>query len=146
MTLRSLLRILFGQPLWDLGMALLRFGGHPISSSNSELDSGCVEHGNVEFAGGERVPIVPNKWCIGTNRVTSIRRVNSCSVEEVRNSESGALGETKPGIDLIIVDQFDLVGGIWSDIQALNVMENTNELVGVLVILTVLTGSFAEPM
>ena len=45
---------------------------------------------------------------------------------------------------MIIVDQFDLGGGIGSDIHALNVMENTNKLVGVLVILTVPTGSFAE--
>ena len=87
---------------------------------------------------------MPNKRSIGTNRVPSIRRVNSCSVEEASNSEGGALGETKPGIDLIIVDQFDLVSGIGSDIQASNVMENTNELAGVLVILTVSTGSFAE--
>ena len=65
-------------------------------------------------------------------------------MEEASNSEGGALEETKPGNDLIIVDQFDLVGSIGSDIQALKVMENTNELAGVLVILTVLTGSFAE--
>ena len=87
-----------------------------------------VELRDVELAGGEIVPIVPNKRCIGTNRVPPIRSVNSCSVEEASKSEGGALGETKPGIDLIIVDQFDLLGGIRSDIQALNVMENNNEL------------------
>ena len=103
-----------------------------------------VELSDVELAGGEIVPIVLNKRCLGTNRVPSIRKVNSCSVEKASNSEGGALGETKPGIDLIIVDQFDLVSGIGSDIQALNVMENTNQLAGVLVMLTVLTGSFAE--
>ena len=103
-----------------------------------------VELGNVELAGGKIVPIVPKKRCIGTNRVPSIRRVNICSVEEASNSEGGGLGETKPGIALIIVDKFDLVGGIGSDIKALNVMENTNKLAGVLVILTVPTGSFAE--
>ena len=103
-----------------------------------------VELGDVKLAGGEIVPIVPHKRCIGMNRVPSIRRVNSCSLKEASNSEGGALGETKPGIDLIIVDQFDLVGSIGSNIQALNVMENTNELAGVLVILTVLTGSLAE--
>ena len=103
-----------------------------------------VELGDVELAGGEIVPIVPNKRCIGTNRVPPIRRVNSSLVEEASNSEGGALGEMKPGIDLIIVEQFDLVSGIRSDIQALNVVENTNELPEVLVILTVPTGSFAE--
>ena len=54
--------------------------------------------------------------------VPSIRRVNSHSVEEASNSEGGALGEMNPGINLIIVDQFDLVGGIGSDIQALTLV------------------------
>ena len=103
-----------------------------------------VELGHVALARGEIVLIVSNKRCIGRNRVPSIRRVNSCSVEEASNTESAALGETKPGIDLIIIDQFDLVGSIGSNIQALNGMENTNEPLGVLVILTVPTGSFAE--
>ena len=75
------------------------------------------------MAGGEIVPIVPNKRCIGKNRVPPIGRVNSCSVEEASNSEGRPLGETKPGIDFIMVDYFDLVGGIWSDNQALNIME-----------------------
>ena len=65
-------------------------------------------------------------------------------MEEASNSGGSALGEMKPGIDLIIIDQFDLVSGIGSDIQALNVMDNINELARVLVILTVPTGSFAE--
>ena len=56
------------------------------------------------------------------------------------------MGEMKPGIDVIIVDQFDLVGGLRSGISTLNIMENTNELAGVLVILTVQTGSFAKPL
>ena len=103
-----------------------------------------VELGEVELATGEIVPIVPNKRCIGANRVPSIRRVNSGSVEEASNSEGSALGETKPGIDLIIIDQFDPVSGIGSDIQVLNVIDNTNELARVLVILTVPRGSFAE--
>ena len=95
-----------------------------------------VELGNVELARGEIVPIVSNKRCIGMNGVPSFRRVNSCWVEEASNSESAALGETKSVIELIIIDQFDLVGGIGSNIQALNVMGNTNKLPGVLVILT----------
>ena len=96
------------------------------------------------MAGGEIVPILSHKRCIGTNRIPSARRFNSCSVKEAGESEGGAAGETKPGIDLIIVDQFDLVGSIVSDIQALNVTENTNELPGVLTVLYVPTGSFAE--
>ena len=95
----------------------------------------CVELGEVELAAGEVVPIVSNMRCIGKTRVPSIRMGNSCSVEEASNSEGAALGETMSGIQLIIVDQFDLVGSIESDIQALNVMENTNEWPGVLVIL-----------
>ena len=51
-----------------------------------------VELGDLGLAGGEIVPIVPNKRCIGTNRVAYIRRVNSCSVEKASNSEGGALG------------------------------------------------------
>ena len=103
-----------------------------------------VQVGEIELAGGEIVLIFSNKTCIGTNRVPSIRRVNSYSVEEASNRESAALGKGKPGIDLIIIDQFDLVGGIGSNIHALNVMENTNELLRVLIILMVPTGSFAK--
>ena len=40
------------------------------------------------MAGCEIVLIVPNKRCIGMNRVPSIRRVISCWVEEASNSES----------------------------------------------------------
>lgn len=76
-----------------------------------------VELGNIEVAGGEIVLLVPSRRGIGTNRVPTIRRVNSFSVEEASNSERDALGETKSGIDLIIVDQIDLVGGMLSDIQ-----------------------------
>jgi len=54
------------------------------------------------------------------------------------------MGETKPGINLIIVDQFNLVGGIGSDIHPINVTKNTNELPGVLAVLYIPTGSFAE--
>ena len=85
-----------------------------------------------------------HKRCIGTNRIPSATRFNSCSVKEAGNCEGGAAGETKPGIDLIIVDQFDLVSSIGSGIQALNVTENTNELPGVLAVLYLPTGSFAE--
>ena len=83
-----------------------------------------------------------NNRCIRTNRVPFTRRCDSCSVEKASDSKGGAVGETKPGIDLIIVDQFNLVGDIGSDIQVLNITENTNELPGVLVILTVPTSSF----
>ena len=103
-----------------------------------------VELGDVELAGDEIFPIVTNKRCIGTNRVPSTRRYNSWPVEEASNSEGGAAREMKPGIDLIIIDQFDLVGGVGGDILALNVTENTNELPGVLALLTVTIGSFAE--
>ena len=103
-----------------------------------------IELGDVKMARGEIVPMVSHKRCIGTNWIPSIRRFNSCSVKEAGNSEGGAAGETKPGIDLNIVDQFDLVGSIGSDIQALDVTENTNELPGVLALLYVPTGSFAE--
>ena len=103
-----------------------------------------VELSDVKLARVEIAPIVPNKRSIGTNRSATARRGNSCSVEEASNSESGALGETKPGINLIVIDQFDLVGGIGSDIHALNITKNTNELPGVLAILYVPTGSFTE--
>ena len=36
------------------------------------------------------------------------------------------MGEMKLGINLIIIDQFNLVGGIGGDILALNGMENSN--------------------
>ena len=85
-----------------------------------------------------------NKRGIGTVRVPSTRRYNSWPVEQASNSKGGAAGETKPGINLIIIDQFDLVGGIGGDILALNVTENANELPGVLALLTVTICSFAE--
>ena len=96
------------------------------------------------MAGGEIVPIVSHKRGIGTNRIPSARRFNSCSVKETGDSEGSAEGETKPDIDLIIVDSLYLVGSIWGDIQALNVTENANELPGVLAVLYLPTGSFAE--
>ena len=65
-------------------------------------------------------------------------------MEEASNGKHGAAGETKPGIDFIDIDQFDLVGGVGGDILALNVTENTNELPGVLALLTVMIRSFAE--
>ena len=49
-----------------------------------------VKLGDVKLAGGKIVPIVPNKRCIGTKRVLTLRRVNSCTVEEASNSEGGA--------------------------------------------------------
>jgi len=52
-------------------------------------------------------------------------------VEEASNTESGAMGQTKPGINLIIIDQFDHVGSIWSDTHSLNITKNTNELPGI---------------
>ncbi|PUU73185.1 hypothetical protein B9Z19DRAFT_1135728 [Tuber borchii] len=76
-----------------------------------------VELGDVKLAWEEIVPAVPNKRCIGTNRVPTIRRGNSCSVDEAGDSKGGALRETKPGIDQIVVDQFHLVGAIGSDIR-----------------------------
>ena len=91
-------------------------------------------------------PIVTNKSRIGTNRVPSTRRYNSWPVEEASNSKGGAAGETKLGINLIIIDQFNLVAGIGGDILALNVTENTNELPVVLALLTVTIGSFVELM
>jgi hypothetical protein len=103
-----------------------------------------VELGNVELSRVEIAPIVPHKRRIGTNRVAAARRNNSCSVEEASNSKGGASGETKPGIDLIVIDQFDLVGSIGSDIHTLNVTKNTNELPGMLAVLNVPTGSFTE--
>jgi len=65
-------------------------------------------------------------------------------VEKASNSESNAMGEMEPGSNLIVVNHFDLVGSIGSDIHALNVTKNTNELLGVLAFLHVWTGSFAE--
>ena len=103
-----------------------------------------VELCEIEFAFCEIVPIVLNERCIGMNRLPLVRRVNHYWVEEGSNSEGGALEETKSGIDLIIVDQFDLVGRIGSYIQALNVMQNMNKLAGVLLILTVPIGSFPD--
>ena len=50
----------------------------------------------------------------------------------------------KPGIDLIVIDQFDLDDGVGADILALNVTKNTNKLPGVLVLLTGIIGSLAE--
>jgi len=103
-----------------------------------------VELVNVKLALIEIALIVPSKRSIGMNRVATTRWGNSCSVEEASNSESSAMGETKTGINLIVVDQFDLVGGIRSDIDALNVMKNPKELPGVLAVLYLLTGSFTK--
>jgi len=44
----------------------------------------------------------------------------------------------------MIADQFDQVSGIRSNIRALDVMKTTNELPGVLAILYLPAGSFAE--
>jgi len=103
-----------------------------------------VELVDVEFAQIKIVPIVPSKRSIGTHKVATTRWGNSCSVGEASNSETGSMGETKPGINLIVIDQFDLVGGTRSDIHSLNVTKNTYELPLVLTILYVPTGSFAE--
>jgi len=102
------------------------------------------EHDKVELALIQIVPNVPSKRSIGTNKVATARRSNSCHVEEASNSERRAIGEMKPGINLINVDQFNWGSGIGSDIYALNVTKNTNELVQVLAGLYVLTGSFAK--
>jgi len=103
-----------------------------------------VELGDIELAQIEIAPIVPSKRSIGTNRVATTRWGNTCLVEEASNSESTAMGETKPGINLIVVQQFHLVGGIGSDILPLNVTKNTNQLPGVLAVLYIPTGSFAK--
>ena len=87
---------------------------------------------------------MPHKRRIGTNRVTAVKMNNSCLVEEASNSKGSVSGEMKPGIDLIVIDQFDLVGSIRSDIDTLNVTKNTNELPRVLAILNVPTGSLAK--
>jgi len=87
---------------------------------------------------------VPSKRRIGTNRVSPITRGNSCSVEEASNSKDTALGETKPGINLIVIDQFDLVDSIGSDIHTLNVTKNTDELLGMVAVLNLPTSSFGE--
>jgi len=103
-----------------------------------------VELSDIEFMRIEIVLIVPSKRSIGINRVATARLGNSCLVEEVSNSESSAMREMKPGINLIVINQFDLVCGIESDIHALNVMKNTNELPGVLAVIYIPTGRFAE--
>jgi len=56
------------------------------------------------LARSEIVPIESNQRSIGTNRVSTLRRGDSHSVEKASDSEGGAAGETKPGIDLIMVD------------------------------------------
>ena len=50
----------------------------------------------------------------------------------------------KPSIELIIVEQFDLVSGIRGEILAFHVTKNTNELSGVLALITVPICSFTE--
>lgn len=64
-------------------------------------------------------------------------------VDQPSNREGTAHAEIKPGIELIINDQFDLVGGIRSNFQALNVIENINKLSRVLVMLTLPIGTFS---
>ena len=104
----------------------------------------CVELSNIELGRVGIAPIVPIKRCIGMNRVTITRRNNSCLVEEASDSKGGASGKPKPGINLIVVEQFDQFGSIGSDIHTLNVTKNSNELPGMIAVLYIPTGSFTE--
>ena len=52
--------------------------------------------------------------------------------------------KTKPGFDLIVINQFPLVDSIGSDIHTLNVTKNTDKLPGMVAVVNVLTSSFAE--
>jgi len=96
------------------------------------------------LARSKLVLVEPNQRCIGTNMVPTARRGDSHWVEKTSDSENGAGGETMSGFDLIIIEQVDLVGGIESGIPGLNLTEDTNKLPGVLSILDLLTGRFAE--
>lgn len=99
---------------------------------------------NIELSGVEIAPIVQRERGIGTNKVSPIRRANSCSVEEGSNRKGSPHGERKSGIDLIVIDQFDLVSSIGSDIHSLNVTNNNDELLGMATVLNVPTSRFAE--
>jgi len=104
----------------------------------------CVELSDIEVTRIATALIVPRKRRIGTNSVTTAMWGNSCLVEGASNTESTAMAETKSGINLIVVDQFDLVGGITSVIHPFNVTQNTHQLPWVIAVLYVPTGSFAE--
>ena len=103
-----------------------------------------VELCNIELPRVEIVPIVPRNRHSGTNRVSPIRRGKSCSVEEASTSNGCAQGEMKPGIDLIVIDQFDLVGSIGGDLRTMNVTKNKDEKLGMVAVFKVPTSSFAE--
>ena len=103
-----------------------------------------IELVNIESAWFKIALATPLKRRIGTNGITAIFRDSKCSVEEASNGEGGAPGETKPGINLIIVDQFDLIGGIGGDIHSTNITKYCNKLLGVFFGLKVPTGSFTE--
>jgi len=96
------------------------------------------------MARSEIVQVVPNKRCIGRNRVPTLRRCDSCLVEEASKSENSAVRVMKPGIDLIIMHKFDLVSGIRSGIPGLNIAENTNKPSGVLAVHNDSTTSFTD--
>jgi len=99
---------------------------------------------NIELSGVEIASIVQRERGIGTNKVSPIWRANSCSVEEGSNRKGSAHRERKSSIDLIVIDPFDLVGSIGSDIHSLNVTNNTDDLLGMATVLNVPTSSFAE--
>lgn len=63
-----------------------------------------VQLGNLALSGVKIAPNVPRKRLIGTNSVAPMGRGNSCSMEEVSNTKGDALGETKPGSGLIVID------------------------------------------
>ena len=86
----------------------------------------------------------PLKRHIGTKRITAVFRDSKCSVEEASNGEGSAPEETKPGINLIIVDQFDLIGGIGGDIHSTNITKYPNKLPGVFFSLKVPTSNLIE--
>jgi len=59
---------------------------------------------NIKLSVDDIASMVSPKRNIATNRVSAIRRGNSRSVDEASNSKGGTPGETKPGIDLIVID------------------------------------------
>ncbi|KAG0133445.1 hypothetical protein HOY82DRAFT_604625 [Tuber indicum] len=65
-----------------------------------------VELGDVELARVVKALIAPIKRRVATNTVASVSRGNQITVREASNCEGGAQGETKRGINLIVVARF----------------------------------------